>query len=87
MYLAYGNGFRCFVTLVEVWFVFTELVFALAGLMMSWESYLLVEFILKMKYMTLTFVAKSSLYFIILEMVLCGQPVFAFVYYDCLSSD
>ena len=87
MDLVYGNGFRCFVTSVKVWVVFTMFDFALGSLMISWKSYLgssVIVCIMKIKYMTLASVAKRSLCFLVLVMVLCDH---AFVNCDCLSSD
>ena len=90
MYLVYGIDVGYFVTSVKVWVAFTEFNFYLGCFMISWESYLgssVIVFILKIKYMTLTFAAKKSLCFMIFVMVFFYQPIFAFLYCDWLSSD
>lgn len=63
MDLVYGNSFRCFVTSVEVSVAFIEFYFSLGSLLISLESYLgssVIEFIMKIKYMTLTSTTKRS---------------------------
>ena len=70
--------------------MFIEFDFSLGDLMISWESYLgssVIVFIMRIKYMSLKSTAKISFCFLILVMVLCAHLVFAFMYYDCLSSD